>query len=72
MDPFNMEIRKLEAEDLLEKTTIKIDKENEKKKKKAGKDLRKLIFLQHLEETTMTIIKEIEHQEVELWGHLDC
>ena len=46
-----------------EKTTIKIEKENEKKK---------LIFLQHLEETDMKIIKEIEHQEVELWGHLDC
>ena len=56
MDPFTMEIRKLESEYLLEKTTIKIEKENEKK---AGMDLRKLIFLQHLVDTTMKIIKEI-------------
>ena len=41
-DPFAMEIRKLEAEDLLEKTKKKIDKEN---KKQTRKDLRKQIFL---------------------------
>ena len=68
-DPFAMEIRKLEAEDLLEKTKKKVDKEN---KKKGRKDLRKLIFIQHLVDTTMKIIKEIEQEEVELWGHLDC
>ena len=68
LKPFAMEIRKLEAEDFLKKTKIKINKED--KKERGGKDLRKHIFLQYYGEKSREIIKEIENEESRLWGHL--
>jgi hypothetical protein len=67
MNPFDMELAKLEAEERIKVTRRKLTEE----KKRKVKDLRKMILLKITIKKTEELLMEIRDEEIKLWGHLD-